>query len=125
MNSVTSITSTSDDTVQQEIGTRLARYRLNKNLTQTEMAEEAGVSRATVARLEKGHSTQLSNFIRVLRALDLLENMDVLIPASQISPMQQLKLAGKQRQRASSPRKVVKNPQGVAEDPAPWRWGNE
>jgi len=118
--------STFDKTVQQEIGQRLTRLRLNKNLTQSEMAKEAGVSRATVARLESGHSTQLSNFIRILRALGLLDRMDALIPEPQISPMEQLKLAGKQRQRASSPRKSNTNKtMGVAEDPAPWRWGDE
>ncbi len=119
------IVSTFDDTVQQEIGKRLARLRLNKNLTQSQMAEEAGVSRATVTRLESGHSTQLSNFIRILRVLGLLDKMDTLIPQSQISPMEQLKLAGKQRQRASSPRKSKNKTMGVAEEPAPWRWGDE
>ena len=112
----------SDNTVQKEIGSRLARYRLNRNLTQSEMAEEAGVSRATIARLENGSSTQLSNFIRVLRALDLLERIDVLIPEPQASPMEQLKMAGKQRQRASTERKSAKE---VKEDASTWQWEDE
>lgn len=114
--------SASDITVQQEIGLRLARYRLNRNLTQSEMAEEAGVSRATIARLESGNSTQLSNFIRVLRALDLLENMDVLIPEAQLSPMEQLKMEGKQRQRASTERKSATE---VKEEASIWQWEDE
>lgn len=114
--------SISDDATQQEVGKRLARYRLNKNLTQVEMAEEAGVSRATITRLENGSSTQLSNFIRVLRVLDLLENMDVLIPVPPVSPMEQLKMAGKQRQRASSESKDTND---IQEEPATWEWGDE
>lgn len=86
-----------------ELGGRLARVRLDRNLTQAGLAEQAGVSKRTVERLESGAAaTQLSGFIRVCRALGLLERFDLLIPESLPSPIVQLKLRGKQRRRASS-----------------------
>ena len=109
----------SDNAALLELGSRVARCRLNKNMTQDTLAQEAGVSTPTIQRLEKGHSTQLSNFIRVLRALDLLERIDSLIPEPKLSPIQLLKMGGKVRQRASLP---------AQEDAAaapPWSWGNE
>ena len=55
-----------DAAVLTEIGRRLARVRLEKNLTQVQLAEQAGVSKSTVQRLESGDvSPQLSGFIRV------------------------------------------------------------
>jgi putative transcriptional regulator len=86
-----------------DLGARLAELRLAKNLTQAELAERAGVAKRTIERLESGAAaTQLSGFIRVCRALDILERFNQLIPESLPSPIAQLKLRGKQRRRASS-----------------------
>jgi transcriptional regulator with XRE-family HTH domain len=101
------------------LGRRLASVRLDRNLTQAEVAEQAGVSKRTVERLESGAAaTQLSGFIRVCRALGLLERFDALIPESLPSPIVQLKLRGKQRRRASS----VRTPHRPSKK---WVWGDK
>lgn len=103
----------SDTSVLQELGTRLAQYRLNQNLTQQALAREAGISLRTLNRIECGEPSQTANVLRVLRVLGLLDNLEALVPEAPVSPMQQLKLKGKVRQRASS------TPARVAE---PWIW---
>jgi transcriptional regulator with XRE-family HTH domain len=108
----------SAETVLSELGGRLARIRLDRNLTQAELAEQAGVSKRTVERLESGAAaTQLSGFLRVCRALGLLERFDALVPEAQPSPIAQLKLRGKQRRRASS----GKTPHPPVRK---WTWGD-
>lgn len=102
---------TSDNAVLQEIGERVSRHRLNKNLTQAQLADMAGVSLSTVNRMEAGHSSQIANLVRVLRALDLLSNIDALIPEPGVSPIQRLEMAGKQRQRAR-PKKATSTSSG-------------
>ncbi len=102
-----------------ELGGRLARLRLDQNLTQAELAERAGVSKRTVERLESGAAaTHLSGFIRVCRVLNLLERFDTLIPESLPSPIAQLKLRGKQRRRASA----VKTSDRPSKK---WVWGDK
>lgn len=93
-----------DTTVVEELGRRLRQVRLEQNLTQQGLAEEAGVSVATIRNLEDGKQTQLVTLIRVLRTLGLLTGLDRLVPVQAPSPIEQLKLRGKERQRASSPR---------------------
>ena len=107
-----------DDVVLHELGGRLAKVRLDRNLTQAQLAAQAGVSKRTVERLEAGTvGTQLSGFIRVCRALDELERFNLLVPEPIPSPVEQLKRAGRIRQRASSSR--------LAKHPAKkWRWGD-
>ena len=91
-----------DDTVLRELGQRLSTARLQRNLTQMQLAEQAGISKSTLQRLESGEAaTHLSGFVRVCRALDLLEQFETLLPEPVPSPMAQLKLQGRQRQRAS------------------------
>jgi len=108
-----------DAVVLAELGGRLARIRLERNLTQGQLAEQAGVSKRTVERLESGAvATQLSGFIRVCRVLGVLERLDTLVPEPVPSPVAQLKLRGRQRQRAS-PAKAVKP------SAKKWQWGNE
>ncbi|HXC25377.1 MAG TPA: helix-turn-helix transcriptional regulator [Gemmatimonadaceae bacterium] len=108
----------SDSTILEELGRRLTQARLDRNLTQEELATAAGVSKRTVERLETGSSVQLANFIRTLRALDLVQSVEHLIPLVAPSPIAQLKLQGKERQRASSP----KGSQPASDR---WRWGDD
>ena len=110
-----------DLAVLSEIGERLGRLRLNRNLTQAALAAEAGVSKSTIERLEKGESVQLTSFVRVLRALDLAEKLDLLVPEPSLSPMARLESQGKERQRASPPsRPNDPEEEGSAET---WTWG--
>ena len=108
-----------DEAVLSELGGRLARVRLERNLTQAQLAEQAGVSKRTVERMESGDvGTQLSGFIRVCRMLGVIERFDLLVPEPVPSPMEQLKLAGRRRRRASATN-AAKPP------PKSWRWGDE
>jgi len=108
-----------DEAVLVELGSRFARSRLDRQLTQSDVAEQAGVSKRTVERIEAGASAQLSSIIRLLRVLDLLPNLELLLPEAKPSPMDLLKRKGKQRQRASS----RKNTDQINESPA-WTWGD-
>ena len=79
--------SKSNDNVAQEIGKRLKTHRINKRFTQKQLAEKAGVSLFTIAQIEKGKPVSISMLIPVLRVLRLLDNMELLIPEPQISPV--------------------------------------
>ena len=103
-----------DAAVLGEVGERLSRLRLDRNVTQSELAAQAGVSKRTVERMEAGESVQLSSFIRLCRALNLLEHFEALVPTPALSPIAQVKLQGKKRQRA------VKAAKTASEK---WTWG--
>lgn len=90
-----------DPAVLAELGRRLAARRLERNLTQAELAAEAGISKRTLLRLESGDSTQLTNLVRVLRALELESALEALVPAAGVRPLEQLRSQGKRRKRAS------------------------
>jgi transcriptional regulator with XRE-family HTH domain len=107
-----------DRRVLAELGERLGRARLDANQTQAELAQEAGISKRTLERLEAGHSTQLTNLLRVLRALGLLDRLDTLVPEAEPSPVQQLRLEGRTRERASP---AAKRRSG----PTDWTWDDD
>ena len=108
----------SDEAILQELGQRLARRRVELNLTQAQLAEQAGVGKRTVERIEAGESTQLSTLIRIFRVLGLLDALDAMIPEPGPSPLDLLKLKGKERQRASSKKRGEQAEEG-------WSWGDE
>ena len=91
-----------DAVILRELGGRLARARLERNLKQADLARQAGVSKRTLERMEAGGATQLVNLVRVCRALGLIERFEILIPEPVNSPVTQLKLQGKARKRAAS-----------------------
>lgn len=98
------VSAPSDAAVLEALGLRLAAIRLKRNLTQAALAQEAGVSRATIERLERGVGADLKLFVRVLRPLQLLEAFLAGIPPDEPSPMALLRARGKQRQRARARR---------------------
>ena len=108
-----------DETVLRELGERLSRLRLQRNLTQAKLADEAGLDRKAVLRIEAGEPVQLVTLVRVLRALGRLDALDALVPELQPSPMELLELHGQPRQRA---RPSVRPRSGERE---PWRWGDQ
>jgi transcriptional regulator with XRE-family HTH domain len=112
--------SLSDSAVLEELGERLARTRLERNLSQERVANEAGVSKATIERLEAGEPVRSTSLIRVLRSLGRLEALDQLLPEPLPSPLERVRLQGRQRRRAGYSRGGQK-----AEEKGPWRWGDE
>lgn len=107
-----------DDVVLAELGARIAGRRIELQLTQAAAAEQAGIAKRTLERMEAGHTSQLATLVRVLRVLDAAEGLDGLIPASGPRPMDLLKQKGKVRQRAS--RQRVATAAGN-----PWRWNEK
>ena len=85
-----------------EIGGRIKKLRIGKKLTQQQLADKAGVSLFTIAKIEKGFSVSLSMLVAVLRVLRLLDNLELLLPDYQISPVELLKQKQKLDKRVRS-----------------------
>jgi len=85
-----------DLAILSEIGERITRCRLDLNLTQAKLAAAADVSKRTVERMEKGESVQLTSFVQILRALELVGNLEAVVPKTGVE---------KARKRASSARR--------------------
>lgn len=105
-----------DKIILQEIGNRLEQLRLNKNLVRTMLAEQSGVSKNTIERLELGEPVQLTSLIRVCRALGILSRFEAVFPQSAPSPIALLNLQGKKRRRASNKQSKIDKI---------WTWGNK
>lgn len=84
-----------------EIGRRIKETRLRLDISQEELATNVGIGISTIASIEKGSVVSISSFLAVLRGLDLLENLDLLIPKQTISPILMKRLQRKKRARAS------------------------
>ena len=119
-----------DTAVLQTFGERIERCRIEAGLTQAELAEQAGIGKRTLERIEGGRGAELVTLIRVLRALKILEGFERLVPELPPSPIAQLKWRGKQRQRVTHPRGRRQAPEAlstaVAAAPVKsWTWGVE
>lgn len=89
----------SDVAIMKNLGSRIKAYRIELGMKQNELAEESGVGLGTIGKIENGQPVSFALIISVLRTMGLLENLELLIPERKISPLQMVKLQGKQVQR--------------------------
>jgi hypothetical protein len=97
-----------------EIALRLAQaikaWRISPQgaaLTQVELARKSGIGLTPLKRFEKTGAITLRNLVALLRALDLLDGLDALIPAPDVPGPLAILAAEKQRsQRKRAPRKA-------------------
>lgn len=97
----------SDPAILQQIGIFIQGTRVERNTTQQELAERAGIDRSTLVRLENEGRGSLLTFVQVLRALDQLYLLQAFELKSQISPLQLAKAEMQKRKRARSKKEDV------------------
>ena len=107
----------SSDQIETALCTQLQRIRLARNITQAQLAKEAGVSLKTIGRLEKGLGVSLDTFVRVLTALRVQQSLEGLLPDPSVRPVDRIDLGGSERKRARSEASAVKD--------LAWVWGDE
>lgn len=90
--------------LQELLGERLKRLRLSRNLDQRTTAEKAGISEKALRNLEAGRGSTVETLLRVLKALDHLQGLDMLAPEASVNPLELLRQP-KPPQRVRRPRK--------------------
>jgi len=107
--------------IEDAMGLRLEKIRLSHNISQSELADRAGVSRSTITRLsQSGKGVSLDSFIRIMQALKLDDHLEALLPDPDIRPIERVKFQGHERKRASSKRN-----QPLQAHEKEWVWGDK
>lgn len=91
--------------LQGEIGEQLRAARLRSNLSQADIAKQAGISIGAVKNLESGAGATVKTLVGVVKVLGRVQLILSLQPPVTISPMDMLRASKAKRQRAGKPRK--------------------
>jgi transcriptional regulator with XRE-family HTH domain len=76
--------------LQGDLGHRIRKLRLARNLDQRTTAERAGISLRALGKLENGRGSTLETLLRTLRALDYVKGIEMLAPEPTINPLSML-----------------------------------
>ncbi len=104
------------DQIEAALCKRLESIRLSRNITQAQLAEEAGVSPRTIGRLEKGQGVSMDTFIRIMMALNIQQNLEALLPDPSVRPIERIGMGAAERKRARPTKSIDELPT--------WSWGN-
>ena len=104
-----------DAAIIVQIGKFIKHTRTQKNKTQGQLAEMAGLNRSTLSQIENGESISLSSLIQILRALDCLFVLNDFDFSEEISPLEYAKLKKQSRKRVRN-----KTPQTENKDDLGW-----
>ena len=104
----------SSEAIEDALSERIEEIRLKRNITQSRLAREAGVSRSTITRLaQAGKGISLDSFIRILKALQLTNNLEALLPDPGLSPLEELEKGSQPSRQRARARK---------QDQKKWTW---
>lgn len=98
----------------QMIGTRIKQYRVYSGISQKDLEEKTGISIRTLSRIEAGTSIQLDSLIKILSALEIDENIELLIPDQSKRPSMFL-------EKSNTKQRVYKKNTKLEE----FKWGDE
>ena len=98
-----------------DLGHRIKLYRIMKELSQQDLADRTGVSKRTISRLEQGGSVQTDSLFKILIALDLGENIEMLVPDQTQRPSFYL-----EQSENNKPKRV-----GRRKEKKEFKWGDE
>ncbi|MDR2918571.1 MAG: helix-turn-helix domain-containing protein [Tannerella sp.] len=81
----------------RELGNRYSDYRKRMGYTQKEVAKKSGLSVFTISSFENGSSTgiTMASFVKLLRSIDSLEEIEKLLPELPVSPREVFKKQSK------------------------------
>ena len=102
--------------ILNELAKLVKNYRLDMELSQADFARKAGLSLRSVVNFENGADIKFSNFIKILKALELADNLELLIPDVTKRPSSFLETK-KQKQRVRKNKKTVES--------SGFKWGDE
>ena len=100
----------------KELGKKIKTYRIMKGLSQQELEDLTGVSVRSISRLEQGYSVQLDTLLKILLALDLGDNIELLVPDQTKRPSYYLE------QSDDRPKRVRKRRENENKS---FKWGDE
>ena len=101
------------DELEQRLGERLRALRIQRDLTQAELAEAANVSLGALKRLERGRGSTTTTLVSVLRALDQERWVDALGPGpTRFNPLDVLDARNKRAARSTDAPRVRRRRSG-------------
>lgn len=99
----------------RQLGKQIKSYRIMKEMSQQELADRSGVSKRSISRLEQGETVQVDSLFKVLMALGLGENIELLVPDQTKRPSYYLENKENHAKRVRKKREQKRE----------FRWGDE
>ena len=98
----------------KELGQKIKTYRIMNEMSQQDLEDKSGVSKRSISRLEQGESVQVDNLFKIIIALGLGDNIELLVPDQTRRPSYYLE------QAENKPRRVRKKT-----EKNDFKWGDE
>lgn len=95
------LNSYSDKELIRKWGEKLKRLRIDSGFSQTELAAKTGMSRSSIAEIEKGRNFSIGSLISISRALNQLDQFEYFLKEEEytLTPMEIYEREKKKRKR--------------------------
>ena len=91
----------------EEVVIRFKAYRISYPLTQKELSDKSGVSLRSITRFESGEDISLVNFMKLMNAMELMNNFVNVIPDMNNRPSSYLKMLKQGREHVQKEKQIL------------------
>ena len=102
-----------DYEILQDIARKIKKKRISLKFSQAHVAKKTGLSMHTISNIETGKAYTIESFIKVMRVLGMIDNLDRVISDVVVSPDMVIRQK-KVRQRVKESKK---------QEASEWQWG--
>lgn len=91
----------SDKELIRKWGEKLKSLRIEADLSQTELAQKTGMSRSSIAEIEKGRNFSIASLISISRSLHILDEFEFFLKKEEyeLTPMEIYEREKKKKKR--------------------------
>lgn len=100
-----------DAAILRNIGSAIRRNRIDKQITQEQLANSANVAVSSIRNIEQGKNISLNTLLPILRTLQMLDNLQPLLKKKEPSPILLAAQMGKQKEKQRAVPRNGKNRQ--------------
>lgn len=88
-----------NEALLQYVGMQMRQMRINSQMSQQQLADRSGVSRATIMQVESGRGVKMESIIAMLRAMNKLELLNNFETQALVNPLLIAKQEGRTPKR--------------------------
>jgi len=107
-----------DEEIIKELASRCDSMRIKKELSEKDVSDKGGTNSDAIYRFKNGRNISLTNFIKIIRGIGELDNLEKLLRIDEQQSIREIK-------KSKTPKRIFKSRKKDNENDTDFIWGED